>query len=151
MKFSNTVRIGRRPADVFAFLTRFENLPLWNYALEETRRVDTGPVGVGARYVQTRTIPRPAVETFEVTRFSPDHRVDIRGTLGPFRAEISYLLEADGEGTVVTNSMDLEPSGALHLVAPVARPGIRSAVAANLDVLKRLLEGADARSGGREP
>ena len=32
MKFTNTVTINRQPAEVFAFLAHFENVPLWNYA-----------------------------------------------------------------------------------------------------------------------
>lgn len=77
MEFSNTVRIERRPEDVFAFLSHFENLPRWNYALDRTERVGTGPVGVGAQYVQARTVPRSAVERFEVVEHRPDRAVAI--------------------------------------------------------------------------
>jgi carbon monoxide dehydrogenase subunit G len=140
MQFSNTVTIDRPRADVFAFLSRFENLPRWNYALSETRRVGTEPSGVGTRYVQTRTIPRPATETFEVTELDPDRRLAIRGTLGPFAADSSYELQDAGDATVLTNTMRLRPSGAGSLVASLAMPQIRSAVAANLATLKDILE-----------
>ena len=50
MHFANSVTIARTREDVFTFLSRFENLPSWNYALSSTRRTDSGPVGVGARY-----------------------------------------------------------------------------------------------------
>jgi uncharacterized membrane protein len=34
----------RRPIeDVFAFLSDFENVPKWNYAIVETRKVSEGP------------------------------------------------------------------------------------------------------------
>ena len=57
MKFVNTITIDRAPGAVFAYLAEFENVPRWNYAIAETRKVTDGPVGVGARYVQLRTIP----------------------------------------------------------------------------------------------
>ena len=144
MEFTNTVAIEREVADVFAFLSHFENLPRWNYALDRTERVDTGPVGVGAQYVQTRTVPRAAVERFEVIEHHPDQLVAIRGTLGPFEATSSYRLEAVGDATRLSNTMQLERPGPLQLATKLAGPRVRSAVADNLNVLKELLErGAD--------
>jgi uncharacterized protein YndB with AHSA1/START domain len=140
MRFVNTVTIDCPPAEVFAYLSRFENVPRWNYAISETRKVTDGPVGVGTRYHQTRTLPRPADETFEVTEFDPDRRLSIRGDLGPFQGEIDYLLEPAGDSTVLANTMDLRPAGPLRLLAPLAAPRVRSAVAANLQELKRRLE-----------
>ncbi|HEX5204870.1 MAG TPA: SRPBCC family protein [Actinoplanes sp.] len=141
MKFTNTITIDRPPAEVFGFLARFENLPLWNYAISDTRNVSGGAVGVGSRYRQTRTVPTRSEETFEVTEFERDHRLSIRGALGPFRSEVTYLLAPAGTGTLLSNTMNLQPSGVMRLVAPVVASGIESAVAANLGVLKQLLEG----------
>jgi carbon monoxide dehydrogenase subunit G len=140
MKFTNTITIDRPPASVFAYLADFENVPAWNYAISETRKLTDGPVAVGARYRQSRTLPDPAEETFEVTEYEPDRALGIRGSLGPFPAQVSYTLEPAGNATVLTNTFDLEPSGALKLVAPIANRRIKSAVAANLGVLKQILE-----------
>jgi uncharacterized membrane protein len=140
MKFTNTITVGRRPDEVFAFLADFENVPRWNYAIAETRKITDGPVGVGTRYRQTRTLPTRSEETFAVTEFEPVHRISIDGALGPFEGEIRYLLEPLGNATVITNTMTLQPSGPLRLVAPLAAPRVKAAVATNLDVLKQLLE-----------
>jgi hypothetical protein len=140
MQISNTVRIDRHRREVFAFLSHFENLPLWNPAIRHTHEVGTGRTGVGARYVQARTTPTPAVETFEVTRYDPERVVAVRGTLGPFRAESTYLLESYGDTTVLTNVMELEPRGVPPLTASLARGRIERAVARNLRTLKQVLE-----------
>jgi uncharacterized membrane protein len=140
MKFTNAIMINRPPSEVFAFLAHFENLPLWNYAISDTRKISGGPVDVGARYVQARTVPARSEETFEVTEFERDRRLSIRGTLGPFQGEITYLLETAGNATALTNTMNLQPSGPLRLVAPLAASRVKSAVAANLDTLKQILE-----------
>jgi hypothetical protein len=142
MKFTNTITINRRPAEVFLFLARFENVPLWNYAISETQKITGGPVGVGSRYRQTRTRATPSSETFEVTEFVPDRRLAIDGAFGPFRGEVSYLLTPTGNGTALTNTMNLQPSGPLRFVAPLAASRVKSAVAANLEILKQILEAA---------
>jgi hypothetical protein len=140
MQFSNTIAIERRRDEVFAYLTDFENLPAWNYAISRTSRLGTGPVGVGARYTQTRTIPRPAEEAFEVTVFTPPYHLAIQGVLGPFEAESAYELEDADGSTVLTNSMTLEASGVMRVAAPLAGSRVQKAVAANLQTLKELLE-----------
>ena len=40
-----------------------------------------------------------------------------------------------------TNTMNLQPSGPLRLIAPLAASKVKSAVAANLRTLKQILEG----------
>ena len=140
MEITNTITINRQPAEVFRFLARFENVPLWNHAISETRKITAGPVGVGSRYRQTRTLATPTSETFEVTEFEPDRRLSINGALGPFRGEVTYQLTPAGDGTTLTNTMHLQPSGPLRFVAPLAAPRVKAAVAANLGTLKQILE-----------
>ena len=94
--FDNTVTIHRPADDVFAFLADFENIPQWNYAIEETRKTSSGPVGIGTTYLQTRSVPRRQAEGFEVTVFEPDRQLAIHGQIGPFQATISYRLEPAG-------------------------------------------------------
>lgn len=140
MRFANTVIIDRPTATVFAYLAEFENVPRWNYAIGETRKVTAGPVGVGARYLQARTIPEPGEERFEVIEFEPDRRITLRGTFNSFPGELSYTLHPDGNATTLVNEVDLRPPPPLNLLAPLAVGRVRSAVAANLGVLKQILE-----------
>ena len=65
--FENTVIIGRPIEEVFGFLSDFENVPTWNYAIIETHKVSQGPVGVGTIYQQVRSVPSRSEERFEVT------------------------------------------------------------------------------------
>jgi hypothetical protein len=141
MIFTNTITIDRRRADVFAFLARLENVPRWNYAIAETHKITTGPVAVGTQYRQTRTLPTPREEMLEVVGFEPDRWLAIRGGLGPFAGEVTYRLELADGATVLSNAMDLQPAGPARLLAPLMAPRVKSAVAENLNVLKRILEG----------
>jgi uncharacterized protein YndB with AHSA1/START domain len=138
--FQNTVTIQKPAEEVFAFLADFENIPKWNYAIEETRKTSTGPVGVGTTYRQTRSVPSRQAEAFEVTVFDPSRQLAIHGQIGPFQATISYRLEPAADATTIVNTVQLKASAATRLVAPLATPGIKGAVAQNLDALKAILE-----------
>jgi uncharacterized protein YndB with AHSA1/START domain len=119
--FENTVMIRRPVEDVFAFLSDFENVPKWNYAIVETRKVSEGPVGVGTIYQQVRSVPSRSEERFEVTAYTPPHHLEIQGQLGPFPSRLAYALDAIPEGTQVTNTVELELRGPGRLLGPPDR------------------------------
>jgi hypothetical protein len=76
-----------------------------------------------------------------VTVFEPASRLEVHGHIGPFTATIGYLLAPMGNGTRLTNTVDLRPaSGALRFLVPLAASRVKAAVAANLDTLTKLLE-----------
>jgi hypothetical protein len=76
-----------------------------------------------------------------VTVFQPARRLAIHGQIGPFQATISYQLEAAAGATTLVNNVELDTSQArLRLLAPLATPRIKAAVAQNLGKLKLLLE-----------
>lgn len=137
IRFENTIEIARDPSAVFAYLADLENLPVWNYAIEKTRKLDPSPVGVGSRYVQIRTVPARSEETFEVTEFEPGRGLVLRGRFGPFTGEFSYVLESSGPATVLTNTVALDVP---RLLAPLAARQLKTAIAANLRALRRTLE-----------
>jgi uncharacterized protein YndB with AHSA1/START domain len=139
--FENVVVISRPIEDVFRFLSDFENVPKWNYAIVETRKVSEGPVGVGTIYRQVRSVPGRSEERFEVTAFEAPRYLEMRGQLGPFPSRLSYALETTPQGTRVTNVVELELRGPGRLLGRVAVPRVRDAVGANLRKLKQLLDG----------
>jgi uncharacterized protein YndB with AHSA1/START domain len=147
--FENTVTIIRPVEEVFAYLADAENIPRWNYAIEQTQKISPGPVGAGTVYRQTRTIPGRSQEDFEIVVFQPPGQLALDGTFGPFRARTRYLLEPLADGTRLTNRWDLEPTSApLRLLGPLAIPRVKAAVADNLSTLKQILENA---RGGPDP
>ena len=96
---------------------------------------------MGTTYRQIRSIPDTSEEGFEVTAFEPTSRLEVHGDIGHFIATISYLLTPTGDGTFLTNVVNLKPSsGVLRLLAPLATSRVKASVAANLDTLKQVLE-----------
>jgi hypothetical protein len=144
MEFTNSITIERAPRDVFEFVSNLENVPRWNYAIVETRKASEGPVAVGTTYRQVRSLPSRSEETLRVTRFEPDRRFAFEGGLGPLEGTLSYEFDEVDGSTRLTNRADLEARGIAKLAAPIASGRVRRAVAENLEVLKRLLEGERA-------
>jgi carbon monoxide dehydrogenase subunit G len=140
MEFTNSITIERAPHDVFEFVSNLENVPRWNYAIVETRKASEGPVAVGTKYRQVRSLPSRSEEMLEVTEFEPDRRFAFEGALGPFEGTMTYEFEEVGGSTRLTNGAALEARGLAKLAAPIASGRVRGAVAENLEALKRLLE-----------
>ena len=138
--FTNVISIDRPSSEVYDYLSDLEHTPEWNWAITETRKATAGPIGVGTRYQQTRTVPAPATEDLEITGLTQDQWIEIAGTLARFPARLSYRLSERDGATEVTNTVMLESPGALGLIAPVLAPRIKRAVADNLDDLKQKLE-----------
>ncbi|MGH8872865.1 MAG: SRPBCC family protein [Acidimicrobiia bacterium] len=147
ISFTNTVHIERHVEEVFAYLADLEHTPEWNWAITETKKITPGPISVGTRYRQMRSVPQAATEDLEVTVLQPNRRIDVEGTLAQLPAHLTYQLEETDTGTRLTNTVVLEPQGALRVAGPLVGGRIKRAVADNLGQLKALLEGGtDSRN-----
>ena len=140
MKFSNSILIHRSIIDVFDYLANLENLPRWNYAIQETRKISPGPIGVGSAYRQFRTLPKPMEERLEIKVYESGHRLVVSGGFANFQGVTSYVLDPLGDDTRLTNEIELHASGVLGSLAALTTSNIKNAVAQNLTVLKELLE-----------
>jgi uncharacterized protein YndB with AHSA1/START domain len=140
VRFSNDVLIRRPAGTVFAYLADLENLPRWNYAIRETRRIGTGAVGAGTVYRQVRSLPHPMEESIEIAEYEPDRRLVVHGGLGVFGGSLTYLLEPAGDATRLVNDIELTASGPQGALAAAGKDAIKQAVAQNLSVLKNILE-----------
>ena len=143
MEFQNTITINCPQQVLFNYLAQPEHVPEWNYAISKTEQIGEGKVGVGTKFRQFRTVPRPAEERFEVTEFEAPTRFAIQGDLGPFNGTVRYILRAlSVRSTELTNEADLKVPLSLRLASPLLTHQVRSAVAANLVVLKGIMERA---------
>lgn len=140
IEFTNRITIDRGIETVFEYLADLEHVPEWNWAVTSTRKIDDGPVGVGTRYRQTRSVPRPAVEELVITQLEAPHVLSLEGTLGPFPARVHYRLTGGSDRTAIVNTIELDPPGLARLAAPVLSRRIGDSVASNLRDLRDTLE-----------
>ena len=137
LEFQNTVEIERPAKEVFDFLSRFENLPKWNYFVLEVKRTSEGPVGVGATYHQVRKTDE---QDFRVTEFDPNHTLALQ-TIPPSTPdlEMRFTLLPEGDRTKVIDQWKLD-TGRPALLERLFAGRVKSAVKENLGKLKELLE-----------
>jgi len=141
MEFENTITINKPRNVVFAYLAKLEHLPQWNYAIRRTTQLTPGPVRIGTKYTQERTLPRIMTESLEITDFKPGSLLQVSGGFGPFPFGVStYQLDEVEGGILLRNHIRVEAKGPLGIIVHLKMPAIKSAVAQNLGVLKEILE-----------
>jgi hypothetical protein len=137
IEFETTVRVACPASRVFAFLSRFENLPKWNYFVLDVAQTTPGPVGIGTTYHQVRKTDE---QDFSVTEFEPGRKVAVKTLPGSSpQLEMQFTLQADGSATVIRDRWRLD-TGKPVLIEKLGVGQIKSAVTQNLLKLKELLE-----------
>jgi uncharacterized protein YndB with AHSA1/START domain len=140
---TNSVEIGRRPEEVFAYLDQLDRHAEWQGNLISTRVETEGPTRVGSRAVDRRRVPGgPRDIPYEVTEHDPPRRVSFRGTAGPVRPVGTVTVEPVGDGSRsrVSIELDLVGHGLGKLVAPFARRQAVREVPQDQEQLKERLE-----------
>lgn len=141
--FNATVQIRRAQSEVFSFLMDPRNNMRWQASLIATGACSDGPVSVGSRFWEIRTIIGRRLETsFEVVAFEAPVMATTRCTAGPVPFVATYRLEggpAVGCRLTVSGAVPdhLLPRMAGRLIAQAVRRDIHR----DLATLKALLEG----------
>lgn len=136
-----TVRIGRAPEDVFAFIADPENLPRWDPAVREVRRTEAGPVGPGSGLTVTaEEAGRRILLDTRVTDFEPGRLFGISATYSGVPLRLRWRLEPDGEGTRVTAEGEAELGGFLMFAGGMIKGIVADRLERAHANLKRLLE-----------
>jgi polyketide cyclase/dehydrase/lipid transport protein len=128
--------IDRPVAEVFAFISNFENMRKWNYFVVDATNESAPGLGIGTTYRQRR---KSDEQRYMVTEFEPDLRVAVR-TLSPApNLHMRFRFEPYGRGTRLTDEWVLE-TGLPRWLQGIGAARISSAVRDNLAKLKELLE-----------
>jgi uncharacterized membrane protein len=114
LHFKNKLEINRPVANVFSFISNFENMPKWNYFVLEVRKLSEGSIGLNSTFRQVR---KTDTQEYKITEFEPNRRVTIE-TLPPYSKLIMKFT----------------------FIERLAGGNVKSAVAENLQKLKQLLE-----------
>jgi uncharacterized membrane protein len=149
LEFNNKVEIRRPIAEVFQFLSNFENMPKWNYFVVNVKKISDGPVGINTAFRQTRKTDN---QEYRIIEYEPKHRVAVQ-TLPPYaKLTMRFTLEPsdNGKGTIVIDEWKFD-TGKPAFFERIAGRKVKFAVAENLEKLKQLLEtGKTILQDGRE-
>ena len=140
ISFTNTIHIDRPIEEVYAYLSDLEHTPGMELGDHGDQEDHLGTDDGRDPLPTSRSVPQAGTEVLEITALETGRHIEVVGTLAQFPARLSYRFDRTGSGTELTNTVNLEPQGALRLVAPVVGNRIKRAVADNLGQLKRRLE-----------
>lgn len=138
-----SVYIARPQQEVFDFLTKSENIPIWDSSVIRAEQVGDGPVETGTRSKGTSKIMGRHFDwVTETTVFDPPNKLAIESVGGDFKFSISNSLEPQGDGTRFTYRIDAD-SGLGGVFGKLADSLVEKAhartVRANLETLADLL------------
>lgn len=131
--------------EAFSYLADFSNSPEWDPGVAHARRIDEGPVGVGARYeLGVRKGDRVVAMEYRITTFEPPHRVVLAGSGSGVEATDEIRFERQAGQTVVDYTADINLTGLLKIVQPFIGGTFRTIAENAATGISRTL---DARAG----
>ena len=144
VRVEESVRIDRSPAEVWEAIADYGFDCEWRHGLRDMTPDPPGQPAVGTKVHEVvRTSGRDYVADTLVTELDPgvSYRFMGSGTIGGLSGGRSVRPDAAGGGAVFTYTIELEPTGAMRLLAPLLRPLVRSGLTKDLARLRTILEG----------
>jgi dehydrogenase/reductase SDR family protein 12 len=105
--------------DAFDYIADFTTNAEWDPNTTAARRLDEGPIGVGAHYeVHVRLGGRTAPMTYRITEYDRPNRVVLVGEGSGVSSVDDIRFERSADGTTVDYAADIQLGGFLRLVQP---------------------------------
>ena len=144
MKVERSISITRPPADVLSYMADVRNDPSWHTDVLEVHS-STDDVRVGTVF-DVKLKPSMGVSggRMTVSRLEPGHLVEFKGQIGRMAPTVTNVAEAEGAGTRVTRSVEMDPPGVMRLMTPMIKARIGKSNEGFLANLKRVLENPGA-------
>jgi hypothetical protein len=112
--------IQRNVEEVFDFVSDQCNEPRYNPQMTFVEQVSGGPIGMGSQFrAEVRSGGRRVPMLIEFTAFERPGRLASRSTMSGMVIDGELTFEPVGNATLMRWSWNIEPSGALRLLAPL--------------------------------
>jgi uncharacterized protein YndB with AHSA1/START domain len=152
-RYEHTIEIERTPEEVFEFISKPENFPLWQESLIEIRREAKGPLRVGSQVTEVRSFMGRKMETtWTCTEHEPHLRSSIEEDEGMVPFKGTFELEPlDGDATLFTWIVETPGPRGIKVPGVIVGRMVRRQLAVDSERLKELLEvGGEADQAGVE-
>jgi carbon monoxide dehydrogenase subunit G len=138
---NNSIFINRPPQEIFNIISDPAKQSLWQTMTESAEWTSNGTNGVGSTMkVVARFLGRKIETEVEVTAWESPRRIDYIFVNGPYPAQVSNLLEPQGEGTLLSAVSQGEMGGFFKLAEGLVARQLEKQLDANFESLKLLLE-----------
>ena len=140
-KFEKSVFIKRSPKDVFDFLNTPSNTVQWQSGSQYAEWTSNDSVGVGSTFkAGTKLLGRIIEAELELTEWDPPNRSSIKVVNGPIPFESYNRFEAQGDGTLLTSTFQIELGNFFKLAEGLVGKQIEKNVESDYSALKILLD-----------
>jgi hypothetical protein len=144
IRVEESVLIERSPAVVWDAIADYRLDREWREGLlEMTPNPPGGPAPGTKVHEVVWASQREFVADTVVTELDPgaSYSFEGAGTIGGLRGGRAVRADGDGDRSVFTYRIELEPKGAMRMVSAILRPMVRSGLRRDLRKLKAYLEG----------
>ena len=141
MREAASTRVAASPDAVFRTLTNVSKLPEWNRAITEVVEAPAQLAGGAVWKVRIHALGQSWVSKSQVSALDPaTRRFAYRSQSddgNPSYADWEWHVDPDGDGSVVTVTVDLNPVTfwRKHLFVRIRRPALHKEMQASLDAL----------------
>jgi uncharacterized membrane protein len=99
-----TTTVNAPPEDVWRLFVDVERWPEMSASMQEVRRLDDGPLRVGSEVILKQ--PRMPRTRWRVTELEPGRSFSWATSAGGVTTTGGHIVEADGDGSVITLILD---------------------------------------------
>lgn len=144
--------IPAAPREAFYFLVSVENAPKLSATIKETRKLSAGPLGVGARYQQTRQAKGKEIQNhYEVLEFDAPRTYAVSGQREGVQVIYRYTLEEEDNRTRIQLDCTVEAGGLRRPLAWLVAEAMKRRDAELLRKLKLAIQSEKERSTPKDP
>lgn len=140
-QIENKTFINRPPQDVFEFVTDPANSLKYQSGTSSAEWTSNGAVGVGSTWkAVTRFMGRDIESELQITDWQPPTQNSVKAITGPVPFEMTIKVEPQGEGTLLTQTGQVELGGVFKLAEGLTGKQLKKQMEADNQTLKELLE-----------
>lgn len=138
---TQSVTVNRPVAEVWDFISNFENTTRWSKGVLEAGQTSDGPLGVGSTLqAVVKAFGRRRTADYLVTEYEPNQGFAFEVSSGPMTSRARYSVEPAGAGTRLIASGEAEVTGLYRLFAPILVRMLERHSEQDLAEAKRILE-----------
>ena len=118
------VEINHPAQKTFAFISNFENNPIWQKGMQECKIITPGDLRTGSQYEQkAKFLGKDIISKFKVIGYTPGQRVKATSIEGSFPITFTRIVEGDDLISRVKAIIEEDSKGFFKIAEPLALDG----------------------------
>jgi uncharacterized membrane protein len=135
------VEIQRQISEVYDCVTDVISAPRWASMIVEVVVNTEGPIRLGSKgYNVMKLLWKESKVGWVISELEQNRSFTVRSTFGPINGIYYYRFKSEGENTILSLRVEVEPRGFYKVLEHIFEPSIQNQIGNDLEKLKSLLE-----------